>query len=419
VLPTGLITSTAPALSGASAEDLLAHVQALVAERAVLDRELLRCHQQLELVFAVTAHVARLREPGEVQSALLQHYAHMLKADVLYLDHGGCCRQVTLEPAADAPPPVSPVALREALAYHIELVRRRGGARLPPLTHAERAVLGEAHVLLGALPAADGEPTVVVALRPGAAPAFDEGDVVASDAVLAYGAHVLGSSTTVRDLQRTAVETVCTLVNAIDAKDNYTSAHSERVGDLARLVGEALNLPRVHVQNIEWAGLLHDVGKIGVPEHILNKPGVLTPEEFEAMKRHAQIGYEVLRPVAQLEPVLAAVLCHHENHDGSGYPEGLRGDEIPIDAQIIHIVDIFDALTTTRPYRPGYSLEEAFVLLEAGAGTMTEPRLTRLFIETMQRAMAADPVGFRARFGYVSRDAPVPVPPGRGAGGKC
>jgi HD-GYP domain-containing protein (c-di-GMP phosphodiesterase class II) len=198
---------------------------------------------------------------------------------------------------------------------------------------------------------------------------------------------------------------LCTLVNAIDAKDHYTSAHSERVGGLARLTGEALGLSKEQIQALECSGLLHDVGKIGVAEQILNKPGALTPAEFEEMKKHAQVGYDMLRPVAQFQPILSVVLHHHENHDGSGYPAGLAGEAIPLGARIIHVVDIFDALTTHRPYRKAYDSELALRVIEAGAGRATDPKVTELFIEALRRHMTEHPADFRARFGHLEKGA--------------
>jgi HD-GYP domain-containing protein (c-di-GMP phosphodiesterase class II) len=384
----------------------------LLEEKETLGRELLRCHEQLNLVFEITGHIAKLHDPDAIQGVLLRRYGAMLKAGALFLDRAGCCVRLDLAGTGGKRLEVSPEHVRAALAPYVEAVRRSRRALVAPLTQDEAAPLGGARALLATLPRADTEMGVVVALRDSGEPPFDAGDVLASESVLAYGAQVLGNVLTVRHLQRTALETVCTLVNAIDAKDNYTSAHSERVGGFARLTGQALGLPRVRLQTLEWAGLLHDVGKIGIPETILNKAGPLTPEEFEHMKRHARVGHEVLKPVAQFEPVLEAVLYHHENFDGSGYPEGLQGQQIPLDARIIHVVDIFDALTTTRPYRDSYDFEQAARVLEAGAGGATDPEITRLFIETLRRYRAEEPAGFRARFGHLTEphDGPTANP---------
>lgn len=403
--------------AGLPADDtqLRAHLMSLLAEKEVLGRELLRCHEQLNLVFEITGHISRLHDPDVIQAALLRRYADVMLAGALFLDRGGCCMRIEIAETAIRPLEIKPENVRGALAGLIETVRQRRHSWAPVLGPQQAADLNGARVLLGTLPRADTDLAVVVALRDADEPPFDRGDVLASESVLAYGAQVLSNVLMVRHLQRTALETVCTLVNAIDAKDNYTSAHSERVGGFARLTGEALGLSRSRLQTLEWAGLLHDIGKIGVPEQILNKPGILTPDEFEQMKKHSSIGYEVLKPVAQFEPVLDAVRYHHENYDGSGYPQGLVGEQVPLDARIIHVVDVFDALTTDRPYRAAYEIPQAIALLEKGMGHVTDPEITRLFIETLRRYMADDPDGFRVRFSHL-REGSVGVPPAHAEG---
>ncbi len=366
-----------------------------------LDRELLRSQDQLRLAFELLDQLSNADDPDAIQATLLERYTTLLRADAVFLDRAGCCMRVPTGEPGEARPQWTPDQLRGALARSVELARRRHQTLTPALTADEAAQLNGAHVLLGTLPRGDGETAVVVALRDRGAPPFDQGDTLASASILSLGAQVLHQVLAMRHLQRTALETVCTLVNAIDAKDNYTSAHSERVGGFARLTGEALGLSKEQIRTLEWAGLLHDVGKIGIAEHILNKPGSLTDAEFEEMKRHSQLGYEVLRPVAQFQPMLDAVLCHHENHDGTGYPAGLAGDEIPVDARIIHVVDIFDALTTERPYRRAYDIDLALKVLEAGAGRTTDPAITRTFIEALRRYMTENPADFRSRFGHL------------------
>jgi HD-GYP domain-containing protein (c-di-GMP phosphodiesterase class II) len=230
--------------------------------------------------------------------------------------------------------------------------------------------------------------------------------MLAAESALGYGGQILSNIHIVRHLQQVAVQTVCALVNAIDAKDNYTFGHSHRVAWLARLTGTALGLAKGELQSLEWAGLLHDVGKIGVSERILNKPGPLTPEEFEEVKRHPRIGYEVLRPVERFGAVLDAVLYHHENHDGSGYPEGRRGEEIPLSARIIHVVDIFDALTTTRTYRDRFPLDDAIAVLDRDAGRVTDPIVTTAFVAAIRRHMVENAGDFAQRFAHIARRAP-------------
>jgi HD-GYP domain-containing protein (c-di-GMP phosphodiesterase class II) len=182
-------------------------------------------------------------------------------------------------------------------------------------------------------------------------------------------------------LKRTSFEAVRALVNAIEQKDPYTAGHSERVGFLAKLTGEHLGLSGSQVQQLEWAGLLHDVGKIGIPEDVLNKPGRLTSEEYAVIKGHPSRSFEVLRPVAQLGSLLDAVLYHHENPDGSGYPKGLKGEEIPLMARIIHVVDVFDALTSTRSYREAFPIGTAMEILRKDAGTKLDSAMVGEFME--------------------------------------
>jgi HD-GYP domain-containing protein (c-di-GMP phosphodiesterase class II) len=174
------------------------------------------------------------------------------------------------------------------------------------------------------------------------------------------------------------------MVNAIDQKDQYTCGHSERVGFLSMVTGKAMGLKISQLQELEWGGLLHDVGKIGIPEKVLNKPARLTDEEFAIIKHHPARGYAVLKPIGTLKDVLDIVLHHHEVPDGTGYPKGLKGDAIPLLARIVHVVDAFDALTSDRPYRRPYSPEKAISILRQDAGTKFDSIIVEFFIEVWQ-----------------------------------
>ncbi|MCX8130409.1 MAG: response regulator [Clostridia bacterium] len=144
---------------------------------------------------------------------------------------------------------------------------------------------------------------------------------------------------------------IITLANVIEAKDKYTDGHTRRVGSISRLIGEKLGMTTEKLQYLEVAGIIHDIGKVGVSENILNKPGKLTDEEFEIMKRHTVIGENICKPLNSLQVCLDAVRHHHEKLNGSGYPDGLKGDELSLEARIIAAADIFDALYSDRPYR--------------------------------------------------------------------
>lgn len=368
---------------------------------AALERALLQSYEQLSELSTLSAQVATLDDPEAIELALLRHAARMLRAGAVFLDRNGCCQRIAVPLAEEPGLDTTAVDVRAALSPHVEVVRRRQRVTLV----GPVAALRGAQVLLGALVRPDSETAVVALLRATSDPPFDQGHVLACRSVLAYGAQALSHALLMRTVRQSALETVCALVNAIDAKDNYTSDHSERVGWLARQTGQTLGLAPAELQALEWAGLLHDVGKIGIAEHILNKPGQLTDGEFEQMKSHAQVGYEMLRPVARFAPVLEAVLYHHENHDGSGYPEGRAGAAIPLAARIVHVADIFDALTTCRPYRTRYSLEHAVWVLRQDAGRITDPDVTEAFIATLLRLIREDPHGFDRHFEHL-RDAP-------------
>ena len=184
------------------------------------------------------------------------------------------------------------------------------------------------------------------------------------------------------DLDRLYLSTVETLAMAIDAKDDVTHSHVVRVQAYAIGLARALGITdELQLKAIEAAALLHDTGKLAVPEHILNKPGKLTEAEFEKMKRHVDVGADILSLVQFPYPVVPIVQCHHENWDGSGYPRGISGEDIPIGARVLSVVDCFDALTSDRPYRGRMTEEAALNILRERSGNMYDPRVVATFID--------------------------------------
>ena len=182
-------------------------------------------------------------------------------------------------------------------------------------------------------------------------------------------------------VDRLYLSTVQTLAMAIDAKDDVTHSHVQRVQAYATGLARVLGIvDEPTLKAIEAAALLHDTGKLAVPEHILNKPGTLTSAEFEKMKLHVDIGADILSLVQFPYPVVPIVRCHHENWDGSGYPRGVKGEEIPIGARILSVVDCFDALTSDRPYRGRMTHEAALAILRERSGRMYDPRIVEAFI---------------------------------------
>jgi putative nucleotidyltransferase with HDIG domain len=216
-------------------------------------------------------------------------------------------------------------------------------------------------------------------------------------------------------LDRLYLSTVETLAMAIDAKDDVTHSHVRRVQAYAVGLARALGIEdELTIKAIEAAALLHDTGKLAVPEHILNKPGKLTDSEFDKMKLHVDVGADILSLVEFPYPVVPIVRCHHENWNGTGYPRGVKGEEIPIGARILSVVDCFDALTSDRPYRRAMSESAAFDILRERRGTMYDPRVVDKFIGVcaaihVDRAETAEQRDVMRRIGQ-SRQEPATAP---------
>jgi putative nucleotidyltransferase with HDIG domain len=172
------------------------------------------------------------------------------------------------------------------------------------------------------------------------------------------------------------------LTSAVDAKDAYTCGHSERVALLSRHLAQEIKLSEHEVERIYMAGLLHDVGKIGVPEAVLQKAGKLTPEEFDEMKKHPEIGARILSDIKQVKDIIPGVLHHHERYDGKGYPAGLAGEAIPLMGRIICLADCFDAMTSNRTYRKALPLEVALTEIRRCSGTQFDPAMAETFLRT-------------------------------------
>ncbi|HEX4601216.1 MAG TPA: HD domain-containing phosphohydrolase [Gemmatimonadales bacterium] len=186
-------------------------------------------------------------------------------------------------------------------------------------------------------------------------------------------------------LERISVATLEALVNALEAKDPYMRGHSARVADLSATIAHQLGLPEEKVEEVRVAGRLHDVGKIGTREAVLNKQGALTPDEFEHVKQHVVIGSQILSPLAHLGAIIPAVRGHHERWDGTGYPDGLRGEEIPIAGRIIGAAEVFDALSTSRAYQEKMSPEQATARMAELSGTVIDPTVYDALAQVVAR----------------------------------
>jgi putative nucleotidyltransferase with HDIG domain len=214
-------------------------------------------------------------------------------------------------------------------------------------------------------------------------------------------------------VDRLYLSTVETLATAIEAKDGVTHDHIRRVQHASVALARAVGVrDELMIKAIEAAALLHDTGKLAVPEHILNKPGKLTASEFDQMKRHVDVGADILSAIDFPYPVVPIVRCHHESWDGSGYPRGIRGDEIPIGARILSVVDCYDALTSDRPYRRALDRDAAVAVLLERRGTMYDPMIVDTFIRILPEIAetALPPQRHEAALAQISQSASVPQP---------
>jgi HD-GYP domain-containing protein (c-di-GMP phosphodiesterase class II) len=181
------------------------------------------------------------------------------------------------------------------------------------------------------------------------------------------------------------INSVRMLAAAIDAKDPYTRGHSERVARYSIAIGKNLNLPEKEMRNLRISALLHDVGKIGIDDRILRKPGALSDDEFEVMKQHPAKGAAIMSGVAQLIDIIPGMKYHHEKWSGGGYPDSLEGEQIPMQARIVAIADTFDAMTTNRPYQKAMELSYVVEKIKSFAGTRFDPRVVEAFVQAVKR----------------------------------
>ncbi len=180
-----------------------------------------------------------------------------------------------------------------------------------------------------------------------------------------------------------AIQAITMLAKMVELKDGHTEEHCERLAVIALAIGKRLGLPQERLEQLRYGALLHDVGKLGIEDDILGKPGRLTPSEWVEMRRHPTIGKEIVEKIDSLGVVARIVEEHHERVDGKGYPKGLKGDEILLEARIVVVADAYDAMRSDRPYRQGLSKEEAIRELRRNAGSQFDPLVVKVFLEIL------------------------------------
>ena len=373
-----------------SLSSMLTRVSQLLDENEGLADEVLRNYEQLNLIFGFTQQIVNLTDTDAIERALLSRLGESLAANtVMEVKASGEYRCYDV-PSGEWVSMGDASVLNEQLTREIEVARQSRGLSV---TTTDTALIA-----FGTLTRLDDKVDVVLAMRALDSGEFNSGDMLMIESILAFGGQIISNAEIQERLRRMSFESTRALVAAIDKKDHYTCGHSERVGYLSRLVGEGMGLPSNELKILEMSGLLHDVGKIGIPEGILCKPGKLTDDEYETIKSHPRMGYEILKPIASFEEVLNGVLYHHENPDGTGYPEGLSGDQIALFARIIHVVDVFDALTSTRSYRVAFSVEQACEILRKESGTKLDGEVTEIFLRLLPEFIENHPTAFAAAF---------------------
>jgi putative nucleotidyltransferase with HDIG domain len=186
------------------------------------------------------------------------------------------------------------------------------------------------------------------------------------------------------DLKSSYFDTIRGVANSVEARDPYTKGHSRRVAHIARSIAEALNWTKEALEFIDWGGMLHDVGKIGIHDNILNKTARLEDNEFETMKLHPLIGAQIVEGIAFLKPVVPYILEHHERYNGNGYPRGLVGEQISIEGRLLAVADVFDAMTTDRPYQQAFAPDVAFNKIVINKKILFDPLIVQAFEKVWQ-----------------------------------
>lgn len=185
--------------------------------------------------------------------------------------------------------------------------------------------------------------------------------------------------------EESLIEMMLILVQALEERDEYTRGHSERVANLSVLIGQELGLDAHRLEKLRRGALLHDIGKIGIRDELLYKPGSFTPEERARMNQHPEKGHFIVLNSHLLWDLIPMIRNHHENHDGTGYPDGLQGEAIPLEARIVSLADYFDALATARPYKQPFSKEQSIEYVKSVSGKKFDPKVVQAFLEVVDR----------------------------------
>ena len=364
---------------------MLSEESYLVGEVTLLGTELALKHDELRMFYSVAGRFSGGTELGATLREVAERARSTQHADAAFVSlPSRRVREVVARPGLDGLDPT-----RRRLWNEIETtVQRRleeqgPGAYLgsPWSVGGPSSPAGRPLQVLAVPLATEGRPGIFCLIHLDPEKSFRASDVKLMESLAEQVRLASTNAVLFEDLQLFLMATVKSLVGAIEEKDPYTSGHSERVNLVSMLIGRAMNLRPEQMETLRWASILHDVGKIGMPESILRKPGRLSGSEFTIIREHPDRGYRLLRPIRQLEDAARCVRAHHERVDGTGYPEGLRGAEIPLLSRIISVADTFDALTSNRSYRTARAFDEALAEIRRVQGSQLDTEIVERFFE--------------------------------------
>lgn len=376
--------------------DLVVVLRADIRERTLLTAEQSR-RRELTALYALSRQLADARASESVLETVAREVVDTVGVSwcrvVGYVDQGFVCqaahtrRALTVDLGVGQPmPPAAAACFRQVLEDRRPKVIRNGAHSTDPCAHL---ALGPEHTAtLCIVPLRVRSHSIGVLLlgetRAGGREPFTDAKLRLTTAIADQAASALRRTTLRAELEQSYLQTALALANAMDARDAYTSDHSQRMAAWAEAVARELGMDEPTIGALRWGALLHDIGKLGVPDDVLRKPGPLNKREWVQMRRHPEIGAQIVSHVRMLAPVAPIVRSHHERLNGSGYPDGLQGDAIPMGARIIAVTDTYGAMTDERVYRPARSHQDAVAVLVGNRGRLFEPTVVNAFLRVLE-----------------------------------
>ncbi len=384
--------------------DISRAIDQVMVEHDGLTQELLNAYEHLGVVFEVTRKLPEVHTESEIIDLFVENLRRSFED-----------RAVLVARRADSDGWMLGGRLASSSEWLSSLLDRAaasGSVIVEPCS--EPTMPGSiAEMMVGPVFSGESLVCVIVFARARDAPQFRSSEMLLVESLATFCGDLIRNRRFVRELRETSIAMVRALVSAVDQKDRYTCGHSLRVAFYATRLGVRLDLTENDLQMLQWGALLHDVGKIGIREEVLNKRGRLTDAEFRHMREHPVRSYAVVQEVPQLAQALDAILYHHEHYDGSGYPERRKAEEIPLSARIVQVADVFDALTSDRSYRRAYTWDKALEILRDEAGKTVDPHLREVFDGLIREEVGGDPTAWERMFERANRftqDEDLPSP---------